>query len=315
MNILVTGGAGFIGSHLCEKLLKNDNFVICIDNFSTGNLENIRHIIGHENFFFVKGDIRDKEIVKKIMEENSVELVFHYAAVVGVKRTLQNPKKVLDVNIQGTINVLEAANEAGVKKVIFASSSEVYGEPLELPEKEDGTLNPKFPYAVSKLCGEKYCEAFYKEFGLKTTSLRFFNVYGPRQDSSAYGFVIPIFIKRVLFNKPPVIYGDGMQTRDFTFIDDNIEAALITAKKRKTNGEVINIGTGKTITILELANIIIKLCKKDLKPIFTKSRNDIRHRCADITKMKRLLDFEPRISLKEGLKKTIEWYKENKYKR
>jgi len=308
MRALVTGGAGFIGSWLCEELLKKGNFVICYDNFSTGSKKNIETILNNENFLLVNGDILNSSTLKKVIKENSIEFIFHLAAVVGVKRTLENPLKVLDVNINGTRNVLEAA--LNCKKVIFASSSEVYGEPVQIPENEDGPINPKLPYAVSKLVGEKYCRAYFDEFGLKTTSLRFFNVYGPRQNNSAYGFVVGIFIDRVLNNKPPIIFGNGTQTRDFMFIKDNINATLIAAEKNDTNGLVLNIGTGSSVTINDLAKKIIKISERKLTPIHTSQRKfDIKHRKPDITRMEKMLEFKPRFSLEEGLSETIKWYK------
>lgn len=305
MNYCVTGGAGFIGSHMCEKLLEKGNFVLCIDNLSTGTIDNIKHLLDNKNFEFLNCDIMKKNIIKKAIDENSIDVVFHYAAVVGVKRTLENPLNVLDVNIKGTKNMLEAS--LGVKKFIFISSSEVYGEPLTIPEKEGDPPSPKLPYSISKLVGEKYCEAYYREFGLKTTSLRLFNVYGPRQNSTPYGFVVSIFINQVLDNKPPTVYGRGKQTRDFTFIEDNINPTLLAAEKNSAINEVINIGTGKSVTILDLANLIIKLAGKKLKPVFTKQgKGDIIHRCPNITKMKKILGYAPKYTLEEGLKLTID---------
>lgn len=308
MRVLVTGGAGFIGSWLCEELLKRDNFVVCYDNFYTGSKKNIETILNNENFLLVKDTVLNLQVLKKIIKENSIEYVFHLAAVVGVKRTLEKPLKVLDVNINGTKNVLEAALEC--KKVIFSSSSEVYGEPIQIPESEDGPVNPKLPYAVSKLVGEKYCRAYFDEFGLKTTSLRFFNVYGPRQNTSDYGFVVGIFIDRVLNNKPPIIFGDGAQTRDFMFIKDNVNATLLAAEKNTTNGAVLNVGTGRYMTINDLAKKIIEISGKNLTPIHDPPRKfDIKHRKPDVTKMKKILKFNPKFFLEEGLKETIEWYK------
>jgi len=308
MRALVTGGAGFIGSWLCEKLIERGNFAICFDNFSTGSKDNLKNILNHKNFKLINGDILDVQNLKKAISENSIDIVFHFAAVVGVKRTLENPLQVLNTNIIGTKNVLESS--LNCKKLIFTSSSEVYGEPLKIPESEDGPLNSHLPYAVSKLVGEKYCRAYFDEFGLKATSLRLFNVYGPKQISSQYGFVTTIFINRVLKNLQPIIYGDGNQTRDFTFIEDCINAIISTAEKKNTDGIVLNIGTGKSVSINELAEKIIKISGKNLKPKHVAPReHDIRNRLSDITKMKKVLRFTPKISLEEGLKKTIEWYK------
>jgi UDP-glucose 4-epimerase len=194
--VLVTGGAGFIGSHLCETLLETGNEVVCVDNLSMGSSENIKNF-GSENFKFVKGDVTVLNDLKRVFAENDFDFVFHEAAVVGVKRTLENPLSVLS-DIEGFKNVLELSKESGVKKLIFSSSSEVYGNPVEIPEREDGHVNASFPYATVKLIGEQYCRAYYDIYGLKTTSLRFFNVYGPRQESTPYGFVVGIFIRQAL---------------------------------------------------------------------------------------------------------------------
>jgi len=311
MNIAVTGGTGFIGSHMCEHLLAEGNVVVSIDNYSTGNNRNVSYLMDNKNFTPIKCDILDKDKLLGIFRENSIELIYHYAAVVGVKRTLENPKDVLDINIKGTENVFQAAIEAGCNKVVNISSSEVYGHPVEVPEREDSPKNVELPYAISKLVGEKLAEVYYNNFGLKTTSLRFFNVYGPRQDSTPYGFVIGIFIDRVLRGKPPVIFGDGFATRDFTYIEDNIIPTIIAAKKDKTNGEVINIAAGKPVTILDLAEIIIELCGKKIEPVCKPERpHDIKHRFADISKMRKLLGYKPKYELRDGLKPTIQWYKD-----
>jgi UDP-glucose 4-epimerase len=310
MNIAVTGGAGFIGSHLCERAVKNGHYVVCLDNYYTGRKENISHLRGHKNFKSIQCDIMDRSKIEKIFKEESIDLVYHYAAVVGVKRTLEKPKEVLDVNIKGTENVFEAALSSSCKKVVNISSSEVYGVPVELPEREGSPKNVELPYAISKLLGEKYAEIYYEKYGLRTTSLRLFNVYGPRQNSTPYGFVVGIFIDRVLRNKPPVVFGDGTQTRDFTYIEDNIAPTVMAGEKSAANGKVINIATGKPTTILDLSKLVIELCRKRIKPIFDEERpHEIMHRLADITKMKKVLGYKPRYELKDGLRETIGWYK------
>jgi len=312
-SVLVTGGAGFIGSHLCERLVEKGSYVICVDNLYTGSKKNIASLLTKENFKFIECDVRDRDRLIEIFKEETPDIVYHLAAVVGVKRTLENPKEVLDVNIKGTENVLEAALNSGCKKVVNISSSEVYGNPIEIPEREDSPKNVELPYAIAKLIGEKYAEIYYKKYGLKTTSLRLFNVYGPRQDATPYGFVVGIFIKRVLQNKPPIIYGDGFQTRDFTYIDDCITPMIIAGEKEAADGKVFNIAAGKPITILDLAELIIELCGKNLQPIFEKEREfEIRHRFADISKMRTILGYKPKYDLREGLKQTIRWYKQNK---
>jgi len=306
-NVLVTGGAGFIGSSLCEELVKRGHNVVCFDSLSTGKESNLEPF--RDKLTMVRGDSNTKDL-DDVFKERSFDWVFHYAAVVGVERTLERPLEVLK-DIEGIKRLLELSRKTNVKKVIFASSSEVYGEPAEIPENEDGHLNAKIPYAVTKLMGEKYMEAYLQTYGLKTTSLRFFNVYGPRQDSTPYGFVVGIFIRQVLEGKQPTIFGDGSQTRDFVFIEDNVKAAIAAAETAKSEGEAINIGTGKPTTILDLAETIIRLSgKTGLSPKFLPPReHEIMHRFPSVKKMHGLLDHKAEHSLESGLKRTIEWYK------
>lgn len=307
--VLVTGGAGFIGNHLCRRLLADGHKVICFDDLSTGAEKNIADIEG--DFIFVKGDANSKEELTAVFNDYPIDTVFHYAAVVGVKRTIEDPISVLN-DVNGIQYILELSKEHNVKKVIFASSSEVYGEPVEIPEVEEGHVNAKIPYAVVKLLGEKMLECYHKQHGLNTTSLRFFNVYGPRQESSDYGFVVGIFIQKVLAGEAPTIFGDGTQTRDFVYIDDNIEAAILAMESENTAGEVLNIGTGRPVTILDLAEDIIEIAGKEgeLEPNFMGDvRNDIKHRFPDVSKIQRLLNFRPKVRLQEGLKNTFDWYK------
>ena len=312
MHILVTGGAGFIGSHLCEKLLKRGNKVVCLDNLSTGSIANIAPLLDNQNFKHYQCDVREKNNLLEIFKQEEVELIYHLAAVVGVKRTVENPKDVLEVNINGTVNVLEAALKSGCQKVANISSSEVYGNPVEVPENENSPKNVELPYAISKLVAEKYAQIYYEKYGLKTTSLRLFNVYGPRQEATPYGFVVGIFIKRVLQDKPPIIYGDGFQTRDFTYIEDCILPTIVAGESESANGEVFNIAAGKPVTILDLAELIIEMCGKNLNPVFEPEREfEIRHRFADVSKMRTIIGYKPKFDLKEGLKFTIEWYKQN----
>ena len=312
MNIVVTGGAGFIGSHLCEHLLDDGHYVICLDNFYTGSRENILQLMerDNENFKLIECDVRDEGKLKGIFKEESIDHVYHLAAVVGVKRTLENPKEVLDVNIKGAENVLEAALNSGCKKVVNISSSEVYGNPVEVPEREESPKNVELPYAIAKLLGEKYSEIYYKKYGLKTTSLRLFNVYGPRQEATPYGFVVGIFIKRVLEAKSPIIFGDGFQTRDFNYIEDCVNPMILAGERSVADGKVFNIAAGKPITILDLAELIIELSGKELEPMFETEREfEIRHRFADISKMRTILGYKPKYELKKGLELTIDWYK------
>jgi len=308
---LVTGGAGFIGSHLCEALLGKGNKVICFDNLSTGKTENISGIKNNANFIFIKGDANKIKDIEPVFKENNIEGVFHYAAVVGVKRTMENPLSVLE-DISGIKNILELSLQNGKPKVVFSSSSEVYGEPKELPEKEDGPKNPISPYATVKLAGENFLEAYRLQHDLKTCSLRFFNVYGPKQESSDYGFVVGIFIKQVLNGKSPIVFGDGTQTRDFVYIEDNIEASIRAMESDESVGQIINIGAGNPVTIYDLANLVINCSnqKGKIKPEFAENKRiDIKHRSPEISKMIKLLGFHPAVSLEAGLKKTIDYYK------
>ena len=310
MRIAVTGGAGFIGSHLCRRLVSRRDNVVCIDNFHTGTVNNIKELQGKGNFELVNCDVRNRDKLKEVFSRERIELVYHYAAVVGVQRTLEKPEEVLDVNIGGTVNVLEAAVKSGCKKVVNISSSEVYGNAVEVPEREDSPKNADLPYAVAKLVAEKYAQVYHQRYGLKTTSLRLFNVYGPRQDSTPYGFVVGIFLTHALLSEPLVIYGDGFQTRDFTYIDDVITSTIIAGESDAADGEVFNIAAGRPVTILDLAELIRELCQKDSQIIFEPPRDfEIRHRFADISKMRTILGYKPEYDLREGLELTKEWYK------
>lgn len=312
---LITGGAGFIGSHLCEKLIKLKHNVVCFDNLSTGSMKNIDLIQKKPNFIFIKGNVNKITDITPVFKSYKLDGVFHYAATVGVKRTIENPLLVFE-DLDGIRNILELSLKYNKPKIIFSSSSEVYGEPEKMPEKEDGPVNPKMPYAVVKLLGEKFLESYNKIYNLKTCALRFFNVYGPRQESSDYGFVVGIFIKQVLTGKSPTVFGDGKQTRDFTFIDDNIEVSWKAMESNRTNGQVINVGNGKPFIIYDLANKVIDAAglNDKIKPkLVGNKREDIKHRFPEIGKMIELLNFHPKISLEEGLRRTIDWYK-NVYK-
>lgn len=310
--VLVTGGAGFIGSHLCERLLELGAKIICFDNLSTGKMENLSDI-NNPNFIFVRGDVNVNEDIRKVFLEYPIDYVFHYAAVVGVKRVWENPFAVFK-DIDGFKNILDLSLMRGVKKVVFSSSSEAYGEPVEEREREDGIHNPgsRDAYALTKLVGENLVLGYFEKYKLAGTALRFFNVYGPRQESSAYGFVVGVFLRQVLQGIKPTIFGDGLATRDFVYASDNVDLAIRALLTDKTNGQVINIGKGKPITILELAQKIIEISGKDLKPEFLPARpNDIKYRCPDVTKMKNLLSAEPQTPLAQGLQKTFEWYQKN----
>ncbi|KKR82045.1 MAG: Nucleoside-diphosphate-sugar epimerase [Parcubacteria group bacterium GW2011_GWD2_40_9] len=307
---LVTGGAGFIGSSMCEKLLNLGSKVLCVDNLSTGKLDNISNFRSNKNFIFIKGDVNKKNILGRIFKKNDIDYVIHYAAVVGVKRTLSDPFSVLN-DIEGIKNILELSKLNNVKKAIFASSSEVYGDSDDLPGREDHTpLNARLPYAAVKSIGENYFRVYYEVCGLPTISLRFFNVYGPKQESSSYGFVTAIFMNQIINDKPITIFGDGRQTRDFVYIEDNLNATLMAIINPAANGESINIGTGKETAIIELANKTIEISGKKNRPVFLPARKkgDMLRRCPDVSKMKNILKYYPKYDLNQGLRKTFEFY-------
>ncbi len=297
--VVVTGGAGFIGSHLTEELAVQGYAVVVLDDFSTASDENIANLRQKENVALAQGSITDLPRLQKLFE--GIDYVFHQAAMARVPRSIEDPLTVNQVNITGTLNVLLAARDNGVKKVAFASSSSVYGDTSVLPQHEDTIPNPLSPYALTKLAGEYYCTIFRQIYGLATVCLRYFNVYGPGQSPhSQYAMVIPAFIDRVARNLPPVIHGDGEQSRDFTFIQDVVHANILAAES--TAEGIYNIGSGRSITINQLAEKIIKLMQKDLKPIHEKGRlGDVKHALADITRA-RTFDYEPKWRLEDGLK-------------
>ncbi|MFA4641042.1 SDR family oxidoreductase [Pyrococcus kukulkanii] len=297
--IIVTGGAGFIGSHIAETLAE-DNDVVVIDNLYSGKIENVP-----ENVKFINADVRDFEAIADIIRE--ADYVFHEAAQISVDESVKDPVFTEEVNVIGTLNVLMALAE-GNGKLIFASSAAVYGDNPNLPLKESETLSPISPYGVTKLAGEHYCRVFYEIYGVPTVVLRYFNVYGPRQ-SSAYAGVISIFMRNAIKNEPLTIFGDGKQTRDFIYVKDVVEVNLLVAQKKKAEGEIFNVATGKETTVLELALKIIDLSGSSSSIVFAPPRpGDIRRSVADISKLKKL-GFSPKYTLEEGLKETFEWFK------
>lgn len=306
MKFLVTGGAGFIGSNIVEELLKRNYAVRVIDNFSTGKKENLNGFL--KDIELVEGDIRNYDTVIKATK--SVDVILHQAALPSVPRSIIDPITSNDVNVGGTLNILNAAKENRVKRVVSASSSSVYGDTPELPKHEGMVLNPMSPYAVTKLTGEKYCNVFSKLYNLETVSLRYFNVFGPRQDpSSQYSAVIPKFIKAMLNDEQPTIYGDGEQSRDFTYIANVVDANILAAIKDYEPGLAINCACHDQITLNQLVDELNKLLGKQIKPKYVDPRpGDIKHSFADIEKIKSVLGFNPSVSFEDGLKKTIEWY-------
>ena len=303
--VIVTGGAGFIGSSLASVLAQSNDVTI-IDNLSTGHQENIKDMIDKKIITFIRGDITDLNLVQRTLKD--VDYVFHEAAIPSVPRSVKDPISSNNTNINGTLNILVASKDNGVKKVVYASSSSVYGDTPTLPKKEDMMPLPLSPYAVSKLTGEYYCKVFTEVYNLPTASLRYFNVYGPRQDPlSEYAAVIPKFITNILNDKPPIIYGDGKQTRDFSFIEDVVNANILAAES-KAVGE-FNIAGGKRISIHDLARIVMKIIKKDLDTIYDAPRpGDIMHSLADISKAKEKLRYKPRFTLMNGLQETVKWF-------
>ncbi len=308
MRILITGGAGFIGSHLCGKYVQDKHTVICLDNFLSGNILNIRHLLDYNNFKLVRGDIRDKNILKEIMRD--VDAVFHMAAQVHVDRSYIEPELTYDINVMGTHNILELARLHDIKKVIYASSSEVYGTAQSNPMYENHPLDAPHPYGASKTAADRMCYAYAQTFGMDIRIVRTFNIYGPRQKDYGYGGVISLFAKRVLNNQPPIIYGNGLQTRDYTYIDDIVRAYdLILNHKGKIDAPV-NIGSGRETTILSLANLIIKTCKSKVQPVHMVARpGEVLRLIADNSRAKEILGWSPETSFVTGLKKYIEWYK------
>jgi UDP-glucose 4-epimerase len=301
----VTGGAGFIGSNLA-RTLSIDNNVTVIDNLSTGNIENIRDLIDAGKIDFTNGSITDLNLLQESFK--NIDYVFHQAAIPSVPRSVDDPIRSNDANINGTLNVLFASKENGVKKVVYASSSSVYGDTPTLPKKEEMIPNPLSPYAVSKLAGEYYCEVFNKVYNLQTVSLRYFNVYGPRQDpNGAYAAVIPKFITSIINHKSPVIYGDGEQSRDFSFISDVIQAN-IKAADSSTDG-VFNVAKGGRITLNSLTEILMELIGNSCEIIYENPRpGDIKHSYADVSKAVSHFDYQPCYEIREGLKETIKWF-------
>lgn len=304
MKVLVTGGAGFIGSHLAEELAK-DNEVIILDNLSTGKLENIKNIAELKNVNFIRGSVADLPFLKGVFKD--IDYVFHQAAIPSVPRSIQHPENSNEANVTGTLNVLIAAKDSGVKKVVFASSSSVYGDTPTLPKSEDMPVNPLSPYAVTKATGEFYCRVFQEIYGLSTISLRYFNVFGPRQDpNSQYAAVIPKFITAILRDESPVIYGDGEQSRDFSFIKHVVSANILACRSNQTG--IFNIACGRQITINELVDIINEILGKDVEPVHNEERpGDIKHSLADISRA-RSFGYDPKSNFKEELKETVRWF-------
>ncbi|MDD5730237.1 MAG: SDR family oxidoreductase [Candidatus Omnitrophica bacterium] len=307
MKFLVTGGAGFIGSHITETLLKKGYFVRVLDNFYSGKRENLS--FAKDNFELIEGDIRDKEACLKATK--GVDAILHQAALRSVPKSMSAPHDYNAVNIDGILNMLEAARDNKVKRFVFASSSSVYGDTDKFPQQE--TDYPKLisPYALSKLTGEYYCRIFSEHFGVETVCLRYFNVFGPRQAlDDEYAVVIPKFIHCILHDEQPPIFGTGKQSRDFTYIDNVVQANILGATTPGIKHEVVNVANGKDTTVLQLVESINKIVGKDIKPKLLPLRaGDVFRTLADITKIKKVLKYKPAVEFDEGLRRTVEWFK------
>lgn len=303
---LVTGGAGFIGSHLVESLVSKQLDVRVLDNFLTGKKENIADFLDEVDL--IEGDVRDPAACKEAV--TGVDVVFHQAALPSVPRSIEDPFLTNEINVSGTLNMLIAAKDAKVGKFVFASSSSVYGDDPSLPKEEGREGVPLSPYAATKIAGEKYCQVFSQNYRLDTVCLRYFNIFGPRQDPySQYAAVIPLFITKINEEESPTIYGDGQQSRDFTYVRNVVEANLLAAEAENVSGEVFNIACGDRITVNLLFEKIRDFQKKEIEPVYDKPRpGDILHSYADISKGKKMLKYEPGIPFEEGLRETIIWF-------
>jgi UDP-glucose 4-epimerase len=306
VTVLVTGGGGFIGSHLVERLLSDGHDVRVLDNFATGKRENVLEWADHVEL--VEGDMRSYERVHTAVR--GCELVLHQAALPSVPRSVQDPLTSSEVNITGTLNVLLAARDEGVRRVVFASSSSIYGANPELPKREDLLPLPMSPYAVAKLAGEGYCRSFHEVFGIETVALRYFNVFGPRQDPlSQYAAVIPNFISALLAGEHPVVYGDGDQSRDFTYVENVVEANLLAMSADGVAGKLFNVASGQRTTLNQLLDHLGELIGRAPDARYDPARpGDVRHSQADIGRAQRELGYSPRISPAEGLRRTLAWY-------
>jgi len=306
--VLVTGGAGFIGSHLTEALLQEGHRVRVLDDFSTGKRKNLIFDKKYPSLEIIEGDIRNLAICQKALKD--AEVVFHQAALPSVERSVEDPLGSNAVNAGGTLNILFSAREERVKRVIYASSSSIYGDTPTLPKHEEMPSNPLSPYALQKYIGEQYCRLFYQLYGLETVSLRYFNIFGPKQDpASIYSAVIPRFIDALLKGHPPLIFGDGEQSRDFTYIDNVVRANLLAMSAEHLHGEAINIACGKRVSLNQLLNILKEIVGSKVSPVYEEPRKgDVKHSLADINKGKKILNYDPQVGIEMGLKKTVEFF-------
>ncbi|HEX8708628.1 MAG TPA: SDR family oxidoreductase [Pyrinomonadaceae bacterium] len=310
--VLVTGGAGFIGSHIAQALAASGASVRVIDDLSTGHRENLEEIGG--DIDFVQASLADEEATSRALED--VELVFHEAAIPSVPRSVENPRETHIACVDATFSLLNIARSRGVRRVVYAASSSAYGDQPTLPKTEEMRPDPLSPYAVAKLVGEYYCQVFTRSYNLETVCLRYFNVFGPRQDpSSQYSGVISRFISALLGGGQPVIFGDGEQSRDFTYIKNVVEANMRAAETTAGVGQVINVANGERVTLNQLLEILKRLTgRTDAEPEYREPRaGDVRHSLADITRAREMLGFNPRSNLEEGLRSTMDWWKQSRF--
>jgi UDP-glucose 4-epimerase len=305
---LVTGGAGFIGSHIATALADRGGHVHVLDNFSTGRRGNLKHLA--DRVTLIEGDLTRQDDVAKAVE--GVEVVFHQAALASVPRSVASPLETNEACVTGTVNLLDAARRAGVRRVVYAASSSAYGDQPFSSKREIDPPAPLSPYAAAKLAGELYCQAFAASYGLETVALRYFNVFGPRQDpQSEYSAVIPKFVTRMLAGQRPIIYGDGKQSRDFTYVDNVVAGNLAAADANGIAGRVINVACGRQFTLLDLVAAINRVLRTTIEPVFESPRaGDVYESLADITLARRLLGYEPSVDFDEGLRRSIEYYKD-----
>jgi nucleoside-diphosphate-sugar epimerase len=318
-SVLVTGGSGFIGSHLVEALIQRGVAVRVLDNLTTGHRANLAGALAHPDGLrtvtFIEGDLTDRKTVQEAV--TGVEYVLHQAALPSVQRSVEDPVTSNLVNVEGTLNVLVAAREAGVRRVVYASSSSVYGDSPHLPKVESMPTNPLSPYAVSKLAAEAYCRVFTRVYGLETVSLRYFNVFGPRQDpNSLYAAVLPRFIEALLGKQPAVIYGDGTQSRDFTYIENVVQANLLALNAVGVGGETFNIACGESVNLQAVLQCLAEFSSQVVEPEYQAPRTgDVKHSLADISKAERMLGYRPVIPFREGLKRTFEFFRQRRASR
>jgi UDP-glucose 4-epimerase len=304
---LVTGGAGFIGSHITTALVERGDEVVVLDNLSTGKRENLSHL--GDEVTLIEGCLLDREVVEKALR--GVEVVYHQAALASVPRSVKKPLDTHAACTTGTLNVLDAARQAGVRRVVYAGSSSAYGDQPNMSKRETDLPNPLSPYAAAKLAGELYCKSFAATYGLETVAIRYFNVFGPRQDpNSEYSAVIPIFVTKMVRGERPTIYGDGTQSRDFTYIDNVVSGNLAAADATDAVGRSINVACGTQFTLLHLVAAINEVLGTEIEPSFAAARvGDVRESLADITNARAILDYEPQVDFNEGLRRSIEYYK------